>query len=135
MEKINTVLRKKGIKVTPQRLHVYSVFRKTDKHLSVDDVFKAVKKKLPAISRGTVYTTLECFRHHGLLKEIHIDLERILYEQRVDGHHHFFCNACKHIYDIEITLCSTLKKMNADGHIINDFHGYFYGTCRTCNEK
>ncbi|MBU1863149.1 MAG: transcriptional repressor [Candidatus Omnitrophica bacterium] len=135
METIRETFKQHKIKATPQRLYVYSALLDSRAHLSVDEVYKHVKKKLPAISRATVYSILEHFRQYELVKELKIDFERVFYEACDKRHHHFFCRQCKAIYDVNITLCPTLQKKAVDGHTIDDFHGYFYGMCKHCKKK
>lgn len=134
MDAIRDILREKSIKVTPQRLQVYQALLASAGHMSVDDVYQGVKKRLPAISRATVYSVLEHLCQHGLINQLHIDAERIVYEARLDGHQHFMCTQCKRIYDIELSVCPALVQIQAGGHQIKDFHGYVYGICKTCHD-
>lgn len=127
-----TALKAGGIRVTPQRTAVYRVFSAPDIHLSVEDVYEAVKKEISNISLATVYSILDTFTRIGVLSEVHIDGSRIYYELRKCGHHHFMCTVCGSIYDVEIPLCGTLKKGEIQGHKIETFQGYFYGTCSRC---
>ena len=115
-------------------MSVFLALYESEEHLSADQVYKATRKTIPAISLATVYSILEHFCSKGLVKEIKIDFEKSLYEARTDGHHHFLCEKCKKIYDVDIVFCPTLKKKMVDGHLINSFHGYFYGTCNKCKK-
>lgn len=124
------ILRNAGIRVTPQRLAVFEILKKG--HLSAEDIFKEVKKRYPNISLATVYAILENFIKHGLATELRIDFKRSLFDSRPALHHHFFCNKCGKIYDLDIEPCPTLLNRNAEGHKIESFQGYFYGTCRRC---
>lgn len=135
MEKESVTLRKHGIRVTPQRLAVYTAVTALHRHLGVNEVYREVQKNMPAISLATVYSILEIFRDRGLVRELKIDFERSFYEARLEWHHHFFCRKCKRIFDIDIELCPTLKANESDGHAIDDFQGYFYGECKECRKS
>ncbi len=135
MEKESEILRKQGIRVTPQRLAVYSVVIGLHRHLGVSEVYNEVQRNMPAISLATVYSILEIFRDRGLVRELKIDFERSFYEARLEWHHHFFCRKCKRIFDIDIDLCPTLRGGEIDGHVMDDFHGYFYGECKECRKN
>jgi len=132
MQQTSEILREHKIKVTPQRLSVYLAFNKARGHLSADEVYRAAQKKVPAISLGTVYSILENFCAKGLLREIKIDFNKSFYEMKKEPHHHFSCRICNKIFDVHMPVCSALRTNTVDGHIIDDFQGYFYGTCAGC---
>jgi len=126
------ILRGYNIKITPQRLLVYSILVNSNHHLSVDEVYAELLKTLPSVSRATVYATLECFRNHNLVKDIRIDPERSYFETRTDWHHHFLCRKCGKVFDVEVKPCSPMRKCMIEDHLIEDFQGYFYGVCKKC---
>ena len=132
MKQIEQMLRDFKIKVTPQRLAVYSVFKDAKGHFSVEEIHNAVKARVPAISLGTVYAILENFTVKNLIHEIKIDFNKSLYEQADKDHHHFLCHECKKILDVEMPACTILKCKNVQGHTIESFQGYFYGICKDC---
>ncbi|MDD5613788.1 MAG: Fur family transcriptional regulator [Candidatus Omnitrophica bacterium] len=121
----------KKIRVTPQRLAVFDVFG-PDLHFTAESIYKKLKKQFPSISFATVYTILQMFKNRGIISESRIDFERSTFESRTDCHHHFMCKSCSKIYDIDIPPCNTLKTLKVKGFRIEDFQGYFYGTCREC---
>jgi len=135
MKQSEQILRHADIKITPQRLAVYGVFKNTKGHFSAEQIFQDVRLKVPAISLGTVYAILESFTAKGLLSEIKIDFEKSLYERAGMDHHHFLCNICKKIFDVEMPICAALRCRSIQGHTIEDFQGYFYGTCHDCQAK
>ncbi len=135
MKHIEQTLRSCHIKVTPQRIAVYGAFGTAKGHFSVDEIYQAVRLKVPAISLGTVYAILENFTAKNLIQEIKIDFERSLYELADKDHHHFFCQSCKTILDLDMPACATLKCKSVEGHAIDNFQGYFYGTCKECQAK
>jgi hypothetical protein len=48
-------------------------------------------------------------------------------------HHHFICEKCGTIIDIDIS-CPNLNKTLIQGHHIKKVEGYFKGICRKCKE-
>ena len=62
------LLRARGMRSTPQRRAILSVFGggRTE-HLSADEVYAQASRSLPDLSRGTVYATLAEFSELGLL--------------------------------------------------------------------
>ena len=126
------ILKANNIKVTPQRLGVYNIMSKGDRHYTAEDIFENVKKNFPTISLATVYAILETFKNKQLVQEIRIDFQRSSYDIKKERHHHFQCSGCKKIFDVEMPLCEALHLGEVEGHKIKEFQGYFYGLCREC---
>ncbi len=126
------ILKEKGIRITPQRLGVYDLLCNTNKHLTVDEIYRKMKDKFPAISLATIYTILELYGKKNLAREIRINFDKSCYDSRMDAHHHFYCKKCKKVFDVDIPLCLTLQRSEVDGHVIQELQGYFYGICREC---
>ena len=49
-------------------------------------------------------------------------------------HHHFLCNICGDIIDIDIK-CPNIDRIIREGHRIDEVHGYFKGICKKCINK
>ncbi len=133
MENVYKILSENKLKATPQRMFVYSLLVKSNKHLSAEEIYGKVKKSMPAISFATVYAILRSFKEAGIVKELRIDFERSFFESRLDEHHHFYCEKCENIYDVDIPLCCALENKEIDGHKIKEFEGYFHGICKKRN--
>ena len=67
-------------------------------HPCAEDIYKAVKKKLPNISLGTVYRVLNNFKEKGEILEIPFEVAH--YDGDTSSHAHFICEKCKKIFDI-----------------------------------
>jgi len=129
------VFRKKKIRATPQRLGVYKVLCRANKHLTAEQIYGKMKAEFPALSLATVYSILEFLKKSALVQQIRITFDKSCFEARCDQHHHFFCKRCKVIFDIDIPRCSALRKKEVDGFLIEELQGYFYGICRDCKNK
>ena len=131
MEVIIERLKKKGIVLTHQRLAVLRSLEGDNSHPTADDIYKKVKKKYPTISPATVYTSLEVLRQAGEIQELTIRREKVIFDSNPEPHHHFFCQKCNRIIDINIG-CSEAEKGWIDGHKISGVQAYFYGICSDC---
>lgn len=89
-----------GIKLTHQRLEIFSELTKSSGHPSVDEVYERLQKRNPSIAIDTVYRTLATFDEIGVIKKLHIKGEKALIDKNLDCHHHFVCTQCKGIQDI-----------------------------------
>jgi len=60
------------------------------RHVTAEDLFRAVRSNGAAVSLATVYNTLRLFSAAGLLREIPVDGSRCYWDTRLDNHPHFF---------------------------------------------
>ena len=90
-----------GIAVTHQRQVLYEVMLGMDGHPSPEEVYVAVRQKIPAISLATVYKNIHLFVESGVLREVsmHHGSQRVEMNER--EHHHLVCSQCKAIEDFE----------------------------------
>jgi Fe2+ or Zn2+ uptake regulation protein len=56
---------------------------------SADEIWKAVKKSCPTISRATVYNTLNLLVEKKILKTKIIKEGKIVYDPCIEPHHYF----------------------------------------------
>jgi Fe2+ or Zn2+ uptake regulation protein/O6-methylguanine-DNA--protein-cysteine methyltransferase len=94
------LLRARGMRSTPQRRAILSIFRggRTE-HLSADEVYAQASRSLPDLSRGTVYATLAEFSELGLLSAFGSP-EPVRYETNLELHAHFRCHLCLRVFDL-----------------------------------
>lgn len=102
-------LREHGVSPSAQRLAVAEHVLTTDAHPSADEVFATVRRGFPMISRATVYNTLNLFVAKGLLRELVLAEGRIVFDPKVDAHHHFVDDETGAIRDIP------WEKLSVDG--------------------
>jgi len=86
-------LRAAGVGLTLQRLAVAHVMLAAPVHLTADEVLARARGLMPEISRATVYNTLKLFRQAGLLREIVVNAEQVVFDSSTAPHHH--------LYDVE----------------------------------
>ena len=90
-----------GLRLTPQRRHVYEVLMEKRDHPTATEVFLRVQKRISSISLATVYNCLETMVGNGLVKAVHVDREPTRFCANLLEHGHFHCTECGHISDIE----------------------------------
>lgn len=132
MERGTRILKEHKIRVTPQRLAVFKVLNESVKHLTAEEIHSEVRGNFPAISLGTVYSVLEFFKKKGLIQEIRINFDKSRYETDTSEHHHFLCQKCGNIFNIDMDPCPALRNREVEGHFIRSLQGYFYGICKKC---
>src|SRR5215218_8227146 len=97
---VHIILEKHGIQPTAQRVAIAEYVLRTEEHPSADKVWAIVGESFPAISRATVYNTLNLFVEKGLLRELHLAPDSVLFDPNTEPHHHFIVEATGQIYDI-----------------------------------
>ena len=131
MELIKDVLESKGIKPTMQRLAVLKFLNDHKTHQTVERLYSYLSKTIPTLSRTTIYNTLKVLVDAGLVRELYISPTEVRFDGDIENHHHFYCEKCRQIYDIDID-CPQQKMGEIHGHRINEVHGYFKGICHEC---
>lgn len=95
-----------GIQPSAQRVAVARYVLETDEHPSADQVFARVKDGLsrsvgaPVLSRATVYNTLHLFVEKGLLRELILAEGRVVFDPKMEPHHHFVDDDSGLIHDV-----------------------------------
>lgn len=107
---IESLLLEHGVKPTSQRAVIAEFLFSTCSHPSAEDVFLAVKDRLPvSLSRATVYNTLNCFVAAGVIKEVLTEAGKVRYDAKQGDHHHFIDLKTGNVFDIEPELVSQIQ--------------------------
>lgn len=93
-------LRAAGIRPSAHRLAVAEFVLATDEHPSAEDVLARVQARFPALSRATVYNTLNLFVEVGLLRELVLAEGKVVFDPKLDRHHHFIDDDTGRIEDV-----------------------------------
>ncbi|MBN2009366.1 transcriptional repressor [candidate division KSB1 bacterium] len=132
MFKIKDLLIQNGIKPTFQRIKILEYLQKNDTHPTVETIYSDLYKKVPTLSKATIYNTLDIFRKHSLVNVLTISETEMRYEFNHGPHHHFQCRVCGKIVDVEVECPHSMKPV-LEGYILEEVHSYFKGVCRNCN--
>jgi Fur family ferric uptake transcriptional regulator len=136
--KIETTLRQRGYKVTPQRRSIIGAIIGANEHLTPNAIHKKVHLAYPSIGLVTIYRTLEVLAELGLICETHAggSCRSYLMRRPAGHHHHLICSDCGKV--IDFTDCglgeleSRLAEKNSfkiSGHLLE-----FLGQCRDCRK-
>jgi Fe2+ or Zn2+ uptake regulation protein len=96
-------------------------------HPTADDVYEAVKDRLPACSRATIYNTLNTLVDAGVVCAIATEPGKTRYDANMHPHHHFIDTKTGHIHDIPWEQVSQLCESLGDAYQIKDYQITFYG--------
>ena len=134
MKNIAQTLRAKGLKVTPQRIAIYTMLVHTDEHPNAEIIYKALQPTNPTMSLATVYKTLDFFKVTGLIQELNVGEASSRYDAFVECHPHVVCTSCGRVFDLKLDGLSNIREKIAH---LTDFQLeteqlIFYGKCPDC---
>ncbi len=127
-------LHSQGYRLTPQRQLILEAVRRSGDHLTPEEVYRRVHRRNPAISRATIYRTLEFLCELRLIHALYWG-GQMYYEITDDQpHHHLVCRACGAMEECEHDLLQNLFKMVEKRHrfTIDMDHMALFGLCRKC---
>ncbi len=91
-----------GIRPTRQRLIIASIMLGKAQHLSADQVMAIANRQDQWVSKATVYNTLSLFARSGLLREVIVDPNRVVYDSNSSEHHHIYNEDDGSLIDIDL---------------------------------
>jgi Fe2+ or Zn2+ uptake regulation protein len=128
------ILKDRGVHVTAQRLAVMRAVASAP-HSTAEDIVEKAKGEIGAISRQSVYDTLNTFVELGLVRRIQPIGSPALYEDRVgDNHHHLICRECGRVVDVDCSVGAMpcLQAANDNGFEIDEAEVAYWGRCPDC---
>ncbi len=133
-EELVSILHKKGLKVTPQRLAIFRYLANNESHPSAEKVYSDIKGELPTISQGTVYKTLSTLADIGVITELKINNGQSRYDSNTSVHVNIICPRCNNISDYQSeTIIKFWKKLAKEiGGKISGQRFDVYKECSTC---
>ena len=135
----NQELRKAGLKVTLPRVKILQIMESSDtKHLSAEDVYKALIEADEDVGLATVYRVLTQFESAGLVMRHHFEGGSSVFElTTIDHHDHIVCQSCGSVEEFfdEVIEEQQEKIATKYGFKITDHSMYLYGICKVCQAK
>ncbi len=137
IESFKVKCRAAGLKITPQRVAIYTELIKTTEHPSAEKLYGKVRKVLPNISLDTVNRTLLSLNEIGAAFVIEGSGDPKRYDGNLKTHQHFKCVKCRRIFNFHHKRFDDIK-VPAD--ISRKFTVlrktvYLEGLCESCQKK
>ena len=117
-----------GIKSSAQRVAIAQYVLRTDAHPSADEVWARVKQRFNHISRATVYNTLNLFVKKGLLRRIVLTEGHVVYDPKIENHHHFIDEESGQIHDVPWDAILMPKSPSLPGFEVREFQVVMRGS-------
>ncbi len=120
-----------------QRDRILEILRGTKTHPTAEWVHARLRRDMPRVSLGTVYRNLGQLAAQGVVRRIAFGASVDRFEANVLSHHHFVCDRCGAVADLEVPVDEALTRrlgrtagVKAQRHEIR-----LYGTCARCTDK
>ncbi len=78
------------ISPTTQRIEIANALLSYAQHISAEDILNKVNHTKIKVSKATIYNTLGLFVQKGLVRELLVDAEKVVYDSNTAFHHHFY---------------------------------------------
>ena len=131
-ERVEAAFRRAGVRRTPQRFSVLAHLMHHPAHATVDELFAALNRRYPRASRATVYNTLHTLVEAGLIREFTLDGKAARYDAKIEPHHHFVCDLCGAVEDLEWFEVPELERGGNRGHSVRSYEVIVRGECKRC---
>ena len=134
LEHIKATAKAAGVKLTHQRLEIFTEFASSTDHPDVDKIFRAVQARMPTVSQDTVYRTLWLLNDLGLATTLGPQREGVRFDANLDPHHHYVCVRCGLVRDFESADLNALRVPDAVKKLgsVVDAHVEVRGICTKC---
>jgi Fe2+ or Zn2+ uptake regulation protein len=99
--RLRQALERAGFRFTRQRAAVHACLRAAD-HPTAEQVFAAVRRRLPHISLATVYKALETLVESGVALRLADGPGPARYDGRSEAHYHFRCASTGAVVDLPL---------------------------------
>jgi len=123
------MLQDKGIRPSIIRIMVLEYLLEHRVHPTVEEVYEALLKKAPTLSKTSVYNTLHLLAENNIILEITIDPAKVRYDADTNLHGHFKCDKCLKVWDFAVGQVQTSLSKEFD---IKTKEIYFTGLCDKC---
>jgi len=132
-------LQKHGLKATLPRLKILQFLEDTlVRHMSAEDVYKAMLEQGDDVGLATVYRVLTQFEQAGIVTRHHFDGGHSVFELDQGKHHdHIVCAKCGRVDEFYDATIEERQRAIAEqkGYTMTDHALYIYGICSDCQPK
>ena len=103
-------------------------------HATADEVYEAIVKRHPTVSRATVYRNLKRLSESGMIRRIEIPGGPDRFDHLPHKHYHVKCEKCGKIFDVDMDYITGLEEKIKDSHgfRITGHNIIFTGICPKC---
>ena len=136
---MQTDLKRAGLKATLPRLRILEMLEGSpDRHVSAEDLYRALLAAGESIGLATVYRVLTQFEQAGLVIRHNFDSGSAVFELAAGEHHdHLVCVRCSRVTEFVDETIEQRQRTIAtrSGFTMTDHSLITYGVCPDCQPK
>jgi Fur family ferric uptake transcriptional regulator len=129
----------KGMRWTPQRRAIVETFLDCEKHLTVEELYRLVRKTHNEIGYTTVFRTVGVMLEAGICGEVAFDDGSKRYEHKYghEHHDHLICLGCGRVEEISSSRLERLQEalVKKAGYLQERHRLEIFGWCPKCRKK
>lgn len=131
------MLKDKNLRMTTQRKVILEELRRLDTHPSADEIYEAVRLRLPRISLGTVYRNLDVLSEMGAIQRLELSGALKRFDWDTNKHYHIRCIRCNRVDDAPVAPLNQLEDELYESTVfqIVGHNLEFIGLCPKCSRK
>lgn len=88
--------------MTRQRKLIYDTIMESPRHMTAQEIYDAVRLRMPGMARATVYRNLGLMERDGEVRRIPRPSEPDRYDRTLTPHEHVCCPRCGALEDLEL---------------------------------
>jgi Fe2+ or Zn2+ uptake regulation protein len=131
-DQLLTSFREQGVRCTAQRYAILDYLNRHPEHPTAEEIHKAINRTDPRASLATVYKALHAMAEAGLIRELRIGGNAARFEAATVPHHHFVCDRCGQMEDIEWFELPKLPKGVPSQRRVTGYEVVLHGMCPAC---
>jgi len=130
-------LKKKGLKITPQRKLIINAIHGTDTHLTAEEIIAHVQSSMPEVHKSTIYRTLDLLEKNGCVYKSELGDHAIYHHAEEGHHHHLVCSQCGKTIDCDEDLFAPVEQSLREKYDfeVNFKHVVVSGLCGKCSSN
>ncbi len=127
------------LRVTPERLIVFDEICSLQTHFDADDILVRLKQRHAAISRATVYRTIELLEKYGVIRRSKLTGVKSHFELTLERRHHehMICTSCGKVIEFESKGIESIQQVICrEYHFTMTYHYlHIFGICDDCAKR
>ena len=133
-DELMTMMRERGLRVTPQRMCIVDHLIENAAHPTVEALYEATRVQMPTISLKTVYQTVHDLEDLGQVRLLDVGTGQVRVDPNVEhDHHHLVCSECGRVSDVPVEFPALkLPRRYRLGFHVDEVDVIFRGTCEAC---
>lgn len=137
MQRFEALCHEHRLPITVQRRTILEAVLGRDDHPTADQLYEQVQRRLPGVSRTTVYRVLEMLVRLGIIGKACHPGATVRFDRNTTQHHHLVCLRCGKVIDLQDKRLDNLQLPDTRHHgfVVTEFRVQLRGICGNCGKK